>query len=202
MNHKTEPTASQSECTHGILRLRRMAVISLFSHWLQLLFPLSCSYLLFIKRECFCSCLLWNKPVRWSNQRKVTHGPWCGEKQRCCRKDLLTLGASSCPVWYTALKGLSGTQWACAERWWTGPGLLLLLSLPVSASSSPVLPTNHNWQGIHRTLSTPVDRRSCADLSQSGGMTRIKDWGGRKRTSASQSSQIRCFSVLKAVGFP
>lgn len=43
------------------------ACISLFSGWLQLLSPLSCSYLLFVKRECFCSCHPWHKPVRWSS---------------------------------------------------------------------------------------------------------------------------------------
>lgn len=147
------------------------ACISLSSVWLQLLSPLSCSYLLFVKRECFCSTHPWNKPVwrsrivstllkksyplaliRWQNNRR-------------CRWNLLQLGASSCPVWCTALKELPGTQWACAERWWTGPGLL---SLPVSASTPPVPPANHNRQGIHRALSTPIDRKSPAELSQPG----------------------------------
>lgn len=32
-------------------------LLSLFSGWLKLVSPLSCSYLLFVKRECFCSCL-------------------------------------------------------------------------------------------------------------------------------------------------
>lgn len=159
-------------------RFRKMnACISLFPGWLQLLSPLSRSYLLFVKKECFCSCHPWYKPVRWcsivSTLPKKSY-PWAlirWKKTRCCRKNLLTLGVGSRPVWSAALKGLSGTQWACAERWWTGPGLLLLLSLPVSASSPPVHPANHNWQqGIHRALSTPTDRKSRANLSQPGGM--------------------------------
>lgn len=97
------------------------------------------------------------------------------KKTDVTKKKKDTLGARSCPVLHAALKGLSGTHWACAERWWTGPGLLLLLSLPVSASPPPVLPTNHNWQGTHRTLSTPMDRKSRADLSQSEGMNTGKE---------------------------
>lgn len=45
---------------------KKNACISLFSGWLQLC-PSSCSYLLFVKRECFCSCHPWNKPGRWSS---------------------------------------------------------------------------------------------------------------------------------------
>lgn len=111
----------------------------------------------------------------------------------------------------------------CWEAWWTGPGLLLLLSLPVSASPPPVLPTNHIWQGTRRTLSTPMDEKSCADLSQSrvggGGWTQVKSapwpckmccsswfegcrisinywrtWSCRNKTVIRQS--VICYSIL------
>lgn len=123
------------------------------------------------------------KKVRWSNQifqRKIIHG-WRWSKKKTknrCHKNLHTFGADSCPVLQTALKGLPGAHWACAERWWTGPGPFILLSLPVSASPPPVLPTNHNWQGTHGTLSTPMDGKSHAVLSQSGGINTGKERSG------------------------
>lgn len=187
-------------------------------------------------KECFCFGLLRKRrkdeAVVWG---KLHPGCWHILKQKQNTKHKTK---TLCCHWNSDSAPAAVQCYCCLElsdhvlwMWLAGPGLLLLLSLPVSASSppalppppSPVLPTNHNWQGTNRTLSAPMEKVVSTCLGQrrgqGAGEVRIEGgirlqvaaavatvWGKILPKGCSRSSRVQCipapldsFHTLKAL---